>query len=47
MFPAAQSALDFLNDMIEFSSCGPRRNNIGPPMITYELGDKTNVLEPL
>jgi len=29
MFPAAKSALDFLNNMTEFSSCGPPRINIG------------------
>ena len=34
MFPSAKSALDFLNNMIEFSSCGPPRINIGPQIFS-------------
>jgi len=35
MFSATQSALDFRNNMIGFSYCGPPMINIGPPMIIY------------
>jgi hypothetical protein len=34
MFPATESVLNFLNNMIEFSSSGPSCGNVGPQIFT-------------